>query len=97
MECIRIFIESTDSRSDEAVGWLDIRTLPINEYNIKGLLDMTFPTLFPTGDVNWLHPHTFNVEMNEYGLHLLRYCDQIFGSHPRFRYFLLNIIMRHRT
>lgn len=89
VERIRRFIESVDSRSIEAVEWF------VNEDNTEELANMAFPTWFPTGDVDWLHPCICNVEMHEYGFHLLRYCDQRFGSHPRFRYFLLNMIM-HR-
>jgi hypothetical protein len=58
---------------------------------------MDFPTLFPTGEVDWFHPHICNIQLHEYGLHLLRYFDQIFGSHLRFHYFLLNMIMHHRS
>jgi hypothetical protein len=58
---------------------------------------MAFPTLFPIGEVDWLHTHICNIQLHEYGLHLLKYFDQRFGIHPRFRYFLLNMIMRHRS
>lgn len=60
---------------------------------MEGFLDMAFPTLFPVGDANLLRPRICNVEMHEDGFHLLKYYDQIFGSHPRFQYFLLNLIM----
>ena len=56
---------------------------------------MAFPTLFPIGEADWLHPRICNIQLHEYGLHLLRFFDQIFGRHPRFQYFLLNMIMRH--
>jgi len=58
---------------------------------------MVFPTLFPASDDDWLHPRICNVQMHEYGLHLLRFYDQRFGIHPQFRYFLLNMIMWHRS
>ena len=57
---------------------------------------MDFPTLFPTGEIDWLHPHICNIQLHEYGLHLLRFFDQRFGIHPRFWYLLLNMIMCHR-
>ena len=57
---------------------------------------MEFPTLFPIGIVDWLQPRLKIVRLHEYGLHLLKYFDQRFGKHPRFRYFVLNMIMRHR-
>lgn len=81
---IRCFGEDMYCTSVEPIDWLDIGTYTINEYNTDKLLDMAFPTLFPTGDDDWLYPHIFNVEMHEYGLHLLRYYDPRFGSHPQF-------------
>jgi ATP-dependent DNA helicase PIF1 len=97
VEEIRTFIENVESSPIQPVDWPDIGSSPINEYNTEGLLDMAFPTLFPTGEADWLHPRICNIQLHEYGLHLLRYFDQRFGSHPRFRYFLLNMIMRHRS
>lgn len=70
---------------------------PINKYNPQRLLDMEFPTLFPTCDADWLHPHICNVEMHKYGLHLLRYYAQKFRIHAHFQYFLLTMIMRHHS
>lgn len=75
----------------------DIGASPINEYNTEGQIDMVFPTLFPIGDVDWLYPRLYNVQMHEYGLHLLIFYDQRFRSHPQFWYFLLNMIMQHRS
>lgn len=53
---IRRLIENGNNTSIEQIDWLIIGTYPINEYNTEGLRDMEFPTLFPTGDVDWLHP-----------------------------------------
>ena len=58
---------------------------------------MVFPTKFPKGNADQLQPRISHVPLHEYALHLLRYSDQCFGKHPRFRYFLLNIIMLHRS
>ena len=76
--------------------WPEIGLSPINEYNTEGLFDMAFPTLFPMGNTNWFQPCLKDAHLHEYGLHLLKYCDQRFGKHPRFWYFVLNMIMRHR-
>ena len=56
---------------------------------------MDFPTLFPAGKIMFQQPRLKEIPMHEYTLHLMRYHDVHFGSHPRFRYFLLNLIMRH--
>ena len=58
---------------------------------------MEFPTLFPVSDADWLKPHICSVELHEYALDTCRYYDKIFGSHPNFQYYLLNMIMWHRS
>ncbi|XP_059070441.1 uncharacterized protein LOC131860092 [Cryptomeria japonica] len=77
--------------------WPQISSSPINEYNTKGLLPMAFPALFPTGIALPLEPRTKHVHLHEYALHLIRYFDQRFGQHVRFRYFIYNLIMRHHS
>ena len=72
MEEIRTFLDNGDSSHVQDMDWPSIGTSPVNEYNTKGLLDMAFPTLFPTGDADWLQPHICSVELHEYALHLLR-------------------------
>lgn len=47
---IQIFLETADSRDDDALEWPNIWTSPVKEYNIEGLLYMAFPTFFSTGD-----------------------------------------------
>ena len=92
IEEIRNFVNKESSLSDLGMEWPKIGLSPINEYNTEGLFDMAFPTLFPTGTADWLQPRLKDVRLNEYGLHLLKYCDKRFGKHPRFRYFVLNMI-----
>ena len=58
---------------------------------------MAFPTLFPTGTRMLLQPHIHEVGRHEYALHLIHYHDKIFGQHPRFRYYIYNLIMRHQS
>lgn len=92
---IRSFIGNKKSTSSNLLDWPEFGSCPINEYNIEGLLYMEFPILFPISDVDWLHWGIFNVEMHEYGLHILKHFDNRFGSHPWFWYFLLNMIVHH--
>lgn len=84
-----------DGETTNVINWPRIGSSPINEYNTKGLFDMAFPTLFPRGEADWLQARLRNVHLHDYAKHLLRFSDNRFGRHPRFRYFLLNIIMRH--
>ena len=58
---------------------------------------MAFTTLFPTGTTMLLQPCIHQVDMHEYALHLIRYHDNRFAQHPRFRYYIYNLIMRHRS
>ena len=58
---------------------------------------MAFPSLFPQGTAMFKQPHFKSIDLDEYALHLVRYHDNRFGSHPRFTYYLYNLIMRHRS
>ena len=58
---------------------------------------MAFPTLFPNGDTLPRQPRIKNIPLDIYAAHLMRYHDKRFGSHTRFRYFLYNLIMHHRS
>lgn len=89
--------DQPDGESIDVMNWPTVGSSPINEYNTEGLFDMAFPTLFLRGEVDWLQPRMRNVHLHEYAKHLLRYSDNRFGRHPRFRYFLHNIIMRHHA
>ena len=58
---------------------------------------MAFPTLFPTGAEMIKQPCIHEVDMHEYELHLIHNHDNIFGQHTRFRYYIYNLIMHHRS
>ena len=58
---------------------------------------MDFPTLFPIGATMLKQPHIHEVDMHAYALHLIHYHDNIFSQHPRFWYYIYNLIMRHRS
>ena len=58
---------------------------------------MAFATLFPNRTTLPMQPRTREVKMHEYVVHLIHYHDHSFGQHPRFRYFLMNLMMCHRS
>jgi len=58
---------------------------------------MAFSTLFPDGNYDWIQPRIKRVYLHECAKHLFRYRDHRFGKHPRFRYFIMNMIMRHHA
>ena len=71
--------------------------LPLSEYATDGLFTMAFPTLFPLGKAEYFSPHQKRLELYEWAKHLIRYRDSRFATHPRFRFFALNLIFRHRA
>ncbi|XP_057822398.2 uncharacterized protein LOC131034818 [Cryptomeria japonica] len=97
VEEVRYLLQLGKGRPPPIIQWPPISPFPINEYNTEGLFVMSFPTLFPKGIAAFKQPRPKDVKLHEYALHLLRYHDNRFGQHPRFRYFILNIIMRHRS
>ncbi|XP_059070792.1 uncharacterized protein LOC131860401 [Cryptomeria japonica] len=44
-----------------------------------------------------LQQRTRHVHLHKYALHLIKYYDQKFGQHVRFRYYIYNLMMRHRS
>jgi hypothetical protein len=71
--------------------------LPLSEYSTEGLFSMAFPTLFPIGDADFTLPCRKKLDLHEWVKHLMRYRDSRFATHPRFRFFALNLIFRHRA
>eukprot|EP01018_Ginkgo_biloba_P016121 Gb_08820 [translate_table: standard] len=56
MEQIRMWLQNAEGTTRNIMDWPDLCMSPINEYNTEGLFDMAFPTLFPTGEAEWLQP-----------------------------------------
>jgi hypothetical protein len=71
--------------------------LPLSEYATDGLFTMAFPMLFPLGKAEYFSPCQKRLELYEWAKHLIRYRDSRFATHPRFRFFALNLIFRHRA
>jgi hypothetical protein len=97
MELIHAWVNNPDSTSSQLIEWPAIGASPINEYVTSGLLDMDFPTLFHNGRCDWLEKIMKRVHLHEFSKHLIRYRDHWLGKHPRFRYFMTNMIMQHRA
>ena len=85
------------SLMDQHVDWPATEGNPINEFNTEGYIACAFPTLFPEGLADFLAPRQRMVTIANYCKHLMLYHDQRFSKHPRFRYFALNTVMRHRA
>ena len=72
-----------------------MRGTPISEHSGHQIAIDAFPTLFPTGEADAVADRDDPVEMNEWALHLMKLKGGRFARHPRFRYWVLNTIMRH--
>ena len=64
---------------------------------MEGLLLMAFPMLFTIGVPMLKQPRLYEITMQEYALHLIRFHDNRFAQHPRFRYYFYNLMMRHHS
>ena len=74
---------------DQIVPWPENGIVPIDEFKTEGYISRAFPTLFPTGEADYLAPR------QQYLLQAPH--DVWFAKHSRFRYFALNTEMRWRA
>lgn len=80
---------------DPAIPAPTIRSTPLDEAAASmRIFAMAFPTLYPTGCADFRSPRLRKVKLKEYARHLLYYKDSRFAIHPRWRFFVFNIIMR---
>ncbi|KIX09923.1 uncharacterized protein Z518_01004 [Rhinocladiella mackenziei CBS 650.93] len=54
---------------------------------------MAFPTLYPTGQADFNAPRIRKVSLTDYARHLMCFHDGGFGRHPRWRFFVFNLLM----
>ena len=75
-----------------------IRQTPIDEASGKDrIFAMAFPTLYPTSLADFNAPRMRKVALNDYARHLMCFHDGRFGQHPRWRFFVFNLLMRRRA
>ena len=98
IDAIRDGITQVGLRTDEeeAVPWPPFGPA-LSEYTTEGLFTMAFPSLFPFGKADYSAPRRHRLQLYEWAKHLIRYRDDRFATHPRFRFFALNLIFRHRA
>ena len=71
---------------------------PINEFDQSlDIARMAFPTLFPNGWASFRASRPRGVTFREYVRHLMRYKDDRFAQHPRFRWWAFNTLMRNQS
>jgi hypothetical protein len=75
-----------------------IRMTPIDEASGRDrIFAMAFPTLYPTGRADFNTPRLHKVDLNDYARYLMCFRDGRFGQHPRWRFLIFNILMRHKA
>ncbi|KAE8738338.1 hypothetical protein FOCC_FOCC016185, partial [Frankliniella occidentalis] len=83
--------------SDQVVSllsWPTISSEPINEFKDDTYIAKAFPCLFPKGNRIMSKGTNQLASSLNYFKHLMRYKDDRFSKHNRFRYFALNSFMR---
>ena len=74
------------------------RETPIREFDLsQPVLSWAFPTLYPTGQGEFLMPRLRSVPYQKYAKHLMKYHDGRFARHPRWRYVVFNTLMRKQA
>jgi hypothetical protein len=58
---------------------------------------MAFPTLYLTSWADFNASRLRTVRLDDYARHLLCFHDGRFGRHPRWRFFVFNLLMRQRA
>ena len=96
-ETIRKSVHHRQPTEDQIVPWPQNGSVPIDEFKTEGYISCAFPTLFPTGEADFLAPRQQSVTVGMYFKHLMMYGEGRFARHPRFRYFALNTEMRWRA
>lgn len=89
--------QSTSSDPRHILTWPPCDDTPINEFSTEGYFTYAFPTLFPTGEADFVAPCPHAVTIGNYFKHLMQFEDGRFARNPRFRYFALNTEMRWRA
>ena len=96
-DTIRKSVHHRQPTEDQVVPWPENGSVPIDEFKTEGYISCAFPTLFPTGEADFLAPRLQSVTVGMYFKHLMMYGEGRFAKHPRFRYFALNTEMRWRA
>lgn len=92
------FMQRTRREEPPVVPWPTRSAHPVSEYNTPGLYSKAFPVLFPDGRGDFSNAHRLqHISLSEYATHLLNWHDGRFVKHERFKFFLLNLVERHRA
>jgi hypothetical protein len=97
MTKINNFVQNKVSPPTYMIELPQIGVAPMNDYNTKGLFDMAIPTLFMKWNVIHGQQQQKTICIDQYSFHLMQYHDNRFNIHPRFYYFIYNLVMHHHS
>ncbi len=91
--------------AEEPIAWPSVQDKPLNKHQIPFLATMAFPTLFPDGKGDPTNEVLVrDVSLGAAVKHLIKFAENVnnkwiyrFASHPRFSYWVFNMILRKRT
>lgn len=90
-----MFAQPTEKDQIETViDWPKISSNAIDEFHTEGYIAKAFPCLFPWGKADIYVARLGKISETTYFQHLMRYYDDRFARHSRFRFFALNSLMR---
>ena len=94
--------QAVEGNAEPPLEWPQRGHEPVNEYGHIGLFTQAFPTLFPkaSADISHVDPNCPRVKNVEYGeglAHLMSLEDGRYARHPRFRYYVWNLLQRKRA
>ncbi|KAK3917798.1 ATP-dependent DNA helicase [Frankliniella fusca] len=84
----------TNNFGEQVLLWPSIGTEPINEFSSPGYISLAFPHLFPFAQGDYSMPRPHKVNLSDYIHHLMSFHDGRFAKDERFRYFMMNTLMR---
>ena len=79
-ETIRKSVHHRQPTEDQIVPWPENGSVPIDEFKTEGYISCAFPTLFPTGEADFLAPRLQSVTVGMYFRHLLMYGEGRFAK-----------------
>lgn len=75
-----------------------LQSTPIPELDaLQPVLSWAFPTLYPRGHADFVHPRLRSVSYQDYITHLMKFHDGRFARHPRWWYVVFNTLMRKQA
>lgn len=79
------------------LAWPTVNPEFVSEFTTEGYLAKAFPTLFQSGECDYLQPRITKIPLLDFYKHLMHYKDGRFAMHASFPFFALNSFFRHRA